>query len=177
MKNILIPQPQQSLELPERGVDHLPLPPCLSVVLEIRQVVPDLYQHPLGVTVGVNDREVAHQAALEVAGDVGPGHEARVLEDLAKDLVNVADAAGTQLSPHVLIAQRSLGHDVVTESAARGAHYVVLGIVGSAEAVAELVDEGVLRVCQAQPCPLVLEGEQTGVEADVTVRVIECAET
>ena len=100
-----------------------------------------------------------------------------MLEDLTENLVNVADAARTQLPPHVLIAQRSLGHDVVTKSAARGAHHVILGVVGGAEAVAELVDEGVLRVCQVQPCPLVLEGEKAGVEADVTVVIIECAET
>ena len=157
MKGVLIPQPQQSLELPERGVDHFPLPPRLRVVLEVRQVVPDLYQHPLSVAVGVDDREVTHEAALEVAGDVGPGHEARMLEDLPEDLVNVADAAGAQLPPHVLVAQRALGHDVVTEPAARGAHHVAPGVVGGAEAVAELVDEGVLTIGQAQPRPLMLE--------------------
>ena len=177
MKSVLIPQPQQSLELPERCVDHLSLPPGLCVVLKVRQVVPDLYQHSLGVAVGVDDREVTHEAALQVTGDVGPGHEARVLEDLPEDLVNVADAAGTQLPPYILVAQRPLGHDVVTEPAAGGAHSVAPGVVGGAEAVAELVNEGVLRVGQVQPRPLVLEREQAGVEADVTVRVIECAKT
>ena len=177
MKDVFIPKPQQSLELPERGVDHLPLPPGLRVVLEVRQVVPDLYEHPLGVAVRVDDRKVAHETALEVAGDVGPGHEARVLEYLAKDLVNVPDAAGAQLPPHVLVAQRALAHDVVTVSAARGAHHVVPGVVGGAEAVAELVYEGVLTVRQPQPGPLMLEGEQASVEADVTVGVIERAES
>ena len=100
-----------------------------------------------------------------------------MLEDLTENLGNVADAARTQLPPHVLIAKRSLGHDVVTKSAARGAHHVAPGVVGGAEAVAELVYKGVLRVCKVKPRPLVLEGEEASVEPDVTVRVIECAET
>ena len=36
-------------------------------MLEVSQVVPELDQHLLRVTVGVHDREVAHEAALEAA--------------------------------------------------------------------------------------------------------------
>ena len=60
---ILVPKLQQPLELPEDGVDDLPLPPGLGVVLEVGQEAAHRHQHRLSLAVRAGHRQGARQAA------------------------------------------------------------------------------------------------------------------
>ena len=83
---ILVPKLQQPLELPEDGVDDLPLPPGLGVVLEVGEEAAHRHQHRLGLAVRAGHRQGARQAAAGGRGDRLPRHQARVLEYLTEHL-------------------------------------------------------------------------------------------
>ena len=83
---ILVPKLQQPLELPEDGVDDLPLPPGLGVVLEVGQEAAHRHQHRLRLAVRAGHRQRARQVAAGGRGDRLPRHQARVLEYLTEHL-------------------------------------------------------------------------------------------
>ena len=83
---ILVPKLQQPLELPEDGVDDLPLPPGLGVVLEVGEEAAHRHQHRLRLAVRAGHRQRARQAAAGGRGDRLPRHQARVLEYLTEHL-------------------------------------------------------------------------------------------
>ena len=83
---ILVPKLQQPLELPEDGVDDLPLPPGLGVVLEVGEEAAHRHQHLLGLAVRAGHRQRARQPATRGGGDRLPRHQARVLEYLTEHL-------------------------------------------------------------------------------------------
>ena len=83
---ILVPKLQQPLELPEDGVDDLPLPPGLGVVLEVGEEAAHRHQHLLGLAVRAGHRQRARQPATRGGGERLPRHQARVLEYLTEHL-------------------------------------------------------------------------------------------
>ena len=71
---------QDSLELPEDCVDDLLLPPCLCVVLEICEIVIDLIQHALSVTIRIDEWQIRHKTSIKTASYIIPSQKTRIFK-------------------------------------------------------------------------------------------------